>query len=222
MFADLSNSFRDSLPSMNRASSGPESVRPTYRDFEWVTADYPWTTNGFFVTYVKGSDPATVIEAMTVESLGTESGLTGVNERGWEEPAVIGAAVVEDWTIAISPASIACASEELMRPLSLGREVLTHYRDVNGGAGFYVWEDGERAAYFDPLLRCGFGLDPIPEQWVPRLEEVGVNPDGDEPMTDDGGFPVIEASLALAANYTGVRITPEFLASATFIVGSSD
>lgn len=207
---------------MNGASSGSESGRTTYRDFEWVTRDYPWITNGLFVTYVKGSDPATVIEAMTVEGLGTETGLTGVNERGWEEPAIIGAAAVEDWTIAIAPAATAGASEELMRPLSLGREVLTHYRDINGGAGFYVWKDGERTVYFDPLLRCGAGLDPIPTQWVPRLEEVGVNPDGDEPMTEDGGFPVIEASFALAANYTGVRITPEFLSSATFIVGSAD
>lgn len=205
---------------MNGASSG--SGRTTYRDFEWVTRGYPWIANGLFVTYVKGSDPATVIEAMTVEGLGTETGLAGVNERGWEESAIIGAASVEDWTIAIAPAASAGASEEVMRPLSLGREVVTHFRDVNGGSGFYVWGDGERTVYFDPLLRRGFGLDPLPAQWVPRLEEVGVNPDGDEPMTEDGSFPVMEASLALAANYTGVRITPEFLSSATFIVGSAD
>lgn len=207
---------------MNGASSGSESGWTTYRDFEWVTRDYPWITNGVFVTYVRDSDPATVIEAMTVEGLGTESGLARVNERGWEEFAIIGSASVEGWTIAISPAATAGVSDELMRPLSLGREVLTHYRDINGGAGFYVWEDGNRTVYFDPLLRRGFGLDPMPAQWVPRLEEVGINPDGDEPMTEDGGFPVIEASLALAANYTGARITPEFLASSTFIVGSAD
>ncbi|WP_156778991.1 DUF6461 domain-containing protein [Rhodococcus sp. 008] len=100
-----------------------------------MTRDYQWIMNGLFVTYVKDSDPATVIEAMTVEALGAESGLTGVNERGWEESAIIGAASVEDWTIAIAPAAIAGASDELMRPLSLGREVVTHYRDVNGGPG---------------------------------------------------------------------------------------
>ncbi|WP_092808280.1 DUF6461 domain-containing protein [Rhodococcus globerulus] len=207
---------------MNGASSGSESGRTTYRDFEWVTRDYPWIANGLFVTYVKGSDPATVIEAMTEEGLGTEIGLAGVNERGWEESAIIGAAAVEGWTIAIAPAAIAVSSDKVARPLSLGREVLTHFRDINGGAGFYVWADGERTVYFDPLLRRGFGLDPMPTQWVPRLEEVGVNPDGNEPMTQDGGFPVIEASLALVANYTGVRITPEFLSRATFIVGSAD
>lgn len=205
---------------MNGVPSGPEPGRKSYRDFDWVTRDYSWIANGLFVTYVQDSDPAIVIEAMTVEGLGTESGLTGVNERGWEEPAIIGAASVGNWTIA--PAATAGTSDELMRPLSLGREVLTHFRDVNGGAGFHVWEDGERTVYFDPMLRCGVGQDPLPVQWVPRLEEVGVNPDGDEPMTQDGGFPVIEASLALAANYTGARIAPEFLTSATFIVGSAD
>lgn len=194
----------------------------TYRDFEWVTRDYPWIANGLFVTYVQGSDPASVIDAMTVEDLGSETGLVGVNERQWEDPGIIGAASLGNWTIAIAPAVTAGASEELMRPLSLGREVVTHYRDVNGGSGFYVWEDGERTVYFDPLLRRGFGVDPMPAQWVPRLVEAGVNPDGEEPMTADGGFPVIEASLALAANYTGALMTPEFLSSATFIVGSAD
>lgn len=207
---------------MNDAPNGPESGVKTYRDFEWVTRDYPWIANGLFVTYVQGSDPASVIDAMTVEDLGSETGLVGVNERQWEDPGIIGAASLGNWTIAIAPAVTAGASEELMRPLSLGREVVTHYRDVNGGSGFYVWEDGERTVYFDPLLRRGFGVDPMPAQWVPRLVEAGVNPDGEEPMTADGGFPVIEASLALAANYTGALMTPEFLSSATFIVGSAD
>ena len=39
---------------------------------------------------------------------------------------------------------------------------VSRFRDVNGGAGFYIWEDGERTVYFDPLLRCGAGLDPVP------------------------------------------------------------
>ncbi|ARE34240.1 hypothetical protein A0W34_13690 [Rhodococcus sp. BH4] len=207
---------------MNDAPNGPVAGAKTHQDFEWVTRDYRWIANGLFVTYVQGSDPASVIDAMTVEDLGSETGLVGLNERGWEEPGIIGAASVGNWTIALAPAATAGASEELMRPLSLGREVLTHFRDVNGGSGFYVWEDGDRTVYFDPLLRCGFGVDPMPAQWVPRLVEAGVNPDGEEPMTADGGFPVIEASLALAANYTGALLTPEFLTSATFVVGSSD
>ena len=57
-----------------------------------VIRDYPWVENGLFVTYVRDADPTSVIEAMTVRSLGTANGLRGVNERGWEEISMVGAA----------------------------------------------------------------------------------------------------------------------------------
>lgn len=46
---------------------------------------------------------------------------------------------------------------------------------------------------------------------------------GGEGPLPDGRFHVIEASFAMAANFTGVQITPEFLSTATFFfVGSAD
>ena len=73
----------------------------TYQDFEWVLRDYPWIENGHFVTYVKDAAPATVLDVLTVEDLGQETGLAGVNECGWEEFSIIGAASLGEWTIAI-------------------------------------------------------------------------------------------------------------------------
>jgi len=197
------------------------STVKTYQDFEWVLRDYPWIENGLFVTYVKVADPATVLDAMTVENLGQETGLAGVNERGWDELSIVGAASLGEWTIAIAPVASAGASDELMRPLSVGREVVTHFQDIEASAGFVVWKDGERTVYFDPLLRCGMGLDPMPAEWEPRMQDVGIDPHGEGPLPD-GRFHVIEASFAMAANYTGVQITPEFLSTATFSVGSAD
>jgi hypothetical protein len=65
------------------------------------------------------------------------------------------------------------------------------------------------------------GLDPMPAEWEPRMQDVGIDPHGEGPLPD-GRFHVIEASFAMAANYTGVQITPEFLSTATFSVGSAD
>ncbi|WP_220388485.1 DUF6461 domain-containing protein [Rhodococcus globerulus] len=62
-------------------------------------------------------------------------------------------------------------SEELMLPLSVGREVVTHARDIEAVSSFNVWQNGERVVYFDPLLR-----DPMPTVWEPRMREAGIDP----------------------------------------------
>lgn len=189
----------------------------TYRDFEWLFRDYPWTENGLYVTYVRDATPAAVIEAMTVRELGEVRGLQGINELGWEEFSIVGAAALGNWTIAIAPMASVGTDDALMTPLSAGREVLTHSRNVEAGYSFVLWQDGARTVNFDPLLR----LDPIPEAWQSRMREVGLDPDSEGP-TPDGKFHLIEASFAMAANYTGVQITPEFLSTSTFVAGSDD
>lgn len=142
--------------------------------------------NGLVVTYVRDADPTTVIAAMTDEFLGKAIGLSGVNERGWEELSIVGAAQLGAWTVAVAPMSLVGVSEELMLPLSVGREVVTQARVVEAVSSFNVWKNGECVVYFDPLLRCGFGLDPKAEGPLP-----------------DGRFHVLEASFAMAANYAG-------------------
>ncbi|MDJ0104991.1 DUF6461 domain-containing protein [Rhodococcus erythropolis] len=189
----------------------------TYRDFEWLFRDYPWTENGLYVTYVRDAAPAAVIEAMTVRHLGEVRGLQGINELGWEEFSIVGAAALGNWTIALAPMASAGTDDALMAPLSVGREALTHSSNVAAAVSFILWPDGARTVHFDPLLR----LDPIPEEWQSRMREVGLDPDSEGP-TPDGKFHLIEASFAMAANYTGVQITPGFLSTSTFVAGSDD
>jgi len=193
----------------------------TYRDFEWLFRDYPWTENGLHVTYVRDATPAAVIEAMTVHDLGEFLGLQGINDIEWEEYSVVGAAALGNWTIAIAPMAWAGSDDELMVPLSVGREVLTHSRDVEAASSFDLWQDGVHTVQFDPLFGSDAGLNPMPEGWQSRMREVGLEPDSEGP-TPDGKFHVIEASFAMAANYTGVQITPEFLSTSTFVAGSDD
>lgn len=107
-------------------------------------------------------------------------------------------------------------SEELMLPLSVGREVVTHARDIEAVSSFNVWQNGERVVYFDPLLR-----DPVPTVWEPRMREAGIDPKAEGPLPD-GLFHMLEASFAMAANYTGALFTPEFLSATTFLMGSAN
>lgn len=75
----------------------------TYNDFERVIRDYPWVENGLVVTYVRDADPTTVIAAMTDEFLGKAIGLSGVNERGWEELSIVGAAQLGPGRLRLRP-----------------------------------------------------------------------------------------------------------------------
>lgn len=193
----------------------------TYRDFEWLFRDYPWTENGLHVTYVLDATPTAVIEAMTVRYLGEFRGLHGINEVGWEEFSVVGAVALGNWPVAIAPMAWAGSDDELMVPLSVGREVLTHSRSVEAVSSFDLWQDGVHTVHFDPLFGSDAGLNPMSEAWQSRMREVGLDPDSEGP-TPDGKFHVTEASFAMASNYTGVQITPEFLASETFVAGSDD
>lgn len=169
------------------------------------------------MTYVRDATPTAVIEAMTVRELGEVRGLQGVNELGWEEFSIVGAAALGNWTIAPAPMASAGTDDALMAPLTVGREALTHSSNVAAAASFILRQDGVRTVHFDPHLR----LDPIPEAWQTRMREVGLDPDGEGP-SPDGKFHFVEASFAMAANYTGVQITPGFLSTSPFVAGSDD
>ncbi|NRI67659.1 hypothetical protein FEZ60_19230 [Rhodococcus sp. MS16] len=80
--------------------------------FQWIVEEYPWAENSLFVTYVQNADPQSVIDALTIEGLGTATGLTGVNERGWDEFSIIGATPIGTWTVAIAPGTFV-GDEEL-------------------------------------------------------------------------------------------------------------
>ncbi|NHP16314.1 hypothetical protein DBV08_05330 [Rhodococcus sp. KBW08] len=118
----------------------------TYRDFECLLRDYPWTENGLHVTYVRDATPTAVIESMTVRYLGEFRGLHGINDIEWEEFSIVGAAALGNGTITIAPMAWTGSDDDLMMPLSVGREVLTHSRDVEAASSFDLWQNGIHTA----------------------------------------------------------------------------
>ncbi|GAA3128596.1 hypothetical protein GCM10020255_001540 [Rhodococcus baikonurensis] len=75
----------------------------------------------------------------------------GINDIEWEEYSVVGTAALGNWAIAIARMAWAGSDDELMVPLSVGREVLTHSRDVEAVSSFDLWQDGVHTVQFDPL-----------------------------------------------------------------------
>jgi hypothetical protein len=97
----------------------------TYRDFEWIVAEYPWTEISVCFTYVRDMDPRSVVDAMTFQDRGTARGIAELYESNLTSLSLVGAAQLGSWTVAISPSSMVGVTEDYMLPLSGGREVLS-------------------------------------------------------------------------------------------------
>ncbi|OZC62464.1 hypothetical protein CH306_05560 [Rhodococcus sp. 15-725-2-2b] len=186
----------------------------TWQDFSWVVDDYEWVETSVSFTFVRHDDPASVLAALTTEIHGTVVGLDGVNS----DVDMVGVTQLGNWVLAVAP-STAGLADELMAPLSMGGEALTCAITV-GPSYFAQWVDGRGTAFFDSLLKSGPGFDDPNSPWRQGMRVAGVDPNSEGPLPD-GRFHVLETSLAMIANHTGVAITPELLRSASFHIGDS-
>lgn len=186
----------------------------TWEDFTWVVDDYGWVETHMSFTLVRNRDSSEVLRTMTTTTNGFVVGLDGVNA----DIDIIGVTQLHDWVLAVAP-STAGLDGEMMAPLSVGGEVVTCAKLINGDKIAH-WVDGRATAFFDALLHYGLGFDETDSPWRDRMRTAGVDPDGEGPLPD-GGFHVLEASLAMVSNYTGVSITRDLLRDAEFEIGDS-
>ena len=193
----------------------------TYDDFSWIESDYPWVENALSVIYVSDAGPDEVIDALTDQRLSLVTGLAALNEQYWDHFDLVGAARLSSWTIAVAPANPVGVDSEVMLPLSKGRLVVTMFQNINADSQFVVWRDGSTVASFDPLLRDSFTEDPSAGDWPSLMRGAGLDPDPDrEGPLADGKFHILDGMFAMAANYTGVPITADFLSDGEFMCGS--
>lgn len=193
----------------------------TYRDYEWIVAEYPWMETSVSVALVRDASVDAVLDAVTVSDEGSSIGLQAVNARDVELVGV--AALDASWTLAIS--STAWSIEDVPS-LSVGREVV-YFRGVLAHYSFSIWDNGHCVSSCDPLLRCGNGPDgSVPGQLRTLMHQAGLPTDdtdadnGTDGRMSDGKFHIIDGSFAMAANQIAAAIPREFLQSTTFEVGS--
>lgn len=97
-----------------------------------------------------------------------------------------------------------------MGPASAGARIVSHYQNGKGGSHFRWWEDGECRTSFEwPRERLGS----TPDELVDAMTRVGFD------LEADGEDPGVAGKAALAEDLTGVRVTADFLAHASYLTG---
>ncbi|MEU1214137.1 DUF6461 domain-containing protein [Streptomyces sp. NPDC005790] len=191
----------------------------TAADYGWLEDRYQDLMEAYCVTLVQGRPPDALLKA-----LGAEPGerMTGVAELSgpafdeWEsDECFIGVTSVGDWSLMVEYNGYLGIGVETMLPVSRGRTVVSHYRNINAVDHFYWHEDGATRLHFEPLFphhRDGSR----PDELVAEMQESGFDLSDEEDSGFDGHT---EAAFALAERITGVRLTPELFASAEFVCG---
>jgi hypothetical protein len=197
-------------------------VTATSADYLWFAERHPGLAEAFCVTLVRDLAPAEVLRRMGMRETTV---LTGVDEvcrhyfaqavpRGYP-PLLVGATVVDGWTLAVEPNGFQGVTDEIVTALSRGTKIVSLYRNVNALTRFCWAEDGTVRLNFDllfPARREGSDADGL----VEAMRQVGFDlRDGLE--SDCGQY--IEAAFALMEHVTGIRLTPEDLGSASYHCG---
>ena len=191
-------------------------------DYAWLDERYAHLMEAYCVTLVRGLTPEALLTELKAEP---EPGLTGVDALNepcfdaWEyyegDSMLVGVTAVGDWSLMVEFNGYLGVTPEAMLPVSRGRRVVSHFRNVNAVDHFYWFEDGDTRLHFEPLFpysRDGSHADEL----LTEMRESGFDLRDDR----DRDYALhTEAAFALAHRLTGIRLTPELFASAEFTCG---
>jgi hypothetical protein len=196
--------------------------KATAADYAWLDEQYGHLMEAYCVTLVGGLTPEALLRELKAEP---EPGLTGVDALNepcfdawghWEGDSLfVGVTAVGDWSLMVEFNGFLGITTEVALPLSRGRRVVSHFRNVNAVDHFYRFEDGDTRLRFEPLFpfaRDGSHADEL----LTEMRESGF--DLRESRERDYSMHT-EAAFALADRLTGIRLTPELFASAHFTCG---
>ncbi|WP_369206199.1 DUF6461 domain-containing protein [Streptomyces sp. PU-14G] len=189
----------------------------TAADYGWLEEQYQHLMEAYCVTLVQGLSPDALLTALEAEP---GERITGVAELGrltdeeWRLGAYfVGIASVGDWSLMVEYNGYLGVDDTRMLPVSRGRTVVSHFRNINAVDHFSWYEDGVTRLHFEPLFpRRRDGSHP--DELLTAMRESGFDLSEGDDASFDGHT---EAAFALAERITGVRLTPELFASAEFV-----
>ncbi|MBD0837912.1 MULTISPECIES: DUF6461 domain-containing protein [unclassified Streptomyces] len=193
----------------------------TAADYTWLGTEYEDLMEAYCVTYVRGLTAEELLQELNAEPAGWLTGVDTLCEPAYElsdhDRLFVGAATLGDWTLMVEPNGYLGTLDEIMLPLSRGRRVVSHFRNVNAVDHFNWWEDGTLRLHFEPLF--AYARDGShPDGLLAEMKESGFDLSDAEDRAED--FDLIdEAAFALAHRITGIRVTPALFASAEFVCG---
>ena len=104
-------------------------------------------------------------------------------------------------------------TERLIEPMSVGRTVVSHFRNVNAAYRFHWWRDGTLLVDVDLLFPAArFGADP--DALAEDIRDVGIPLDRPD---DIAAVDLSAAGFALAQRITNVTCTPELFVCSDFL-----
>jgi hypothetical protein len=192
-------------------------------DYRWFTQEcrlYPT----YCLTLVQGLEVAEALRRIQTETMDRATGLSELIDLAqkntyWDGRNngryYIGATQLDGWTLLVEENGFLGVRPEVIRPLSAGTVVVSHYGGVDGEDEFCWMVDGDLRLNFEPLFPYGrSGSEP--DSMVEVMKEVGFDlrrgADRDYSMHT-------EATMALAEYLTGVRLTAELLDAADYLCG---
>ncbi|WP_055528270.1 DUF6461 domain-containing protein [Streptomyces graminilatus] len=195
----------------------------TAADYTWLEEQYEGLMQAYCVTLVKGISPDGLLHELGAESVLRVTGVEalfepscGAGEGYRGDLMFVGVAAVGDWSLMVEYNGYVGIREAAMGPVSRGRTVVSHFRNVNAVDYFYWFEDGDLRLRFEPLfpsLRNGSH----PDELLTEMRESGFDLTEDDKDRDFDGH--TEAAFALAHRLTGVHLTPELFESLDFTCG---
>lgn len=191
----------------------------TATDYTWLDERHAALMEAYCVTLVRGIAPERLLQELGAEPTLRVTGAEALCEPAYEswdedgERVFIGVAAVGEWSLMIEYNGYLGITDKAMLPVSRGRTVVSHFRNVNAVDHFYWFEDGDIRLHFEPLFayaRDGSRADEL----LAEMRESGF----DLSEGDDRDYDLhTEAAFALAHRITGVHLTPELFASLEFI-----
>ena len=208
---------------MNKENREP-SV--TIDDYLWWQPWRPEWAEAHCVTLISNITPDSLVSALAAEPSMELHGIDALYEyavEGWPggyDPwrAVVGITAVDDeWALMAEINGYIGVTDNLIKPVSAGRTVVSHYRNVNAVYRFNWWRDGRLLVDFDLLFPTErFGTEP--DALLDDIRGVGIPLDGDP--ADIADIDLSAASFALAQRITGIACTPALFENSHFIVAA--
>lgn len=191
----------------------------TAADYGWLEERYADLMEAYCVTLVRGLTADELLQRLGAEPAGRYTGVAELADPAYEVGSpyrlFVGAATVGDWALMVEHNGYLGTVDEAMLPLSRGRTVVSHFRNVNAVDHFTWYVDGTVRLHFEPLFahhRDGSHPDAL----LTEMREAGFDlRDADDCDTDGH----TEAAFALAHRLTGIRLTPELFDTAEFTCG---
>ncbi|AMW18299.1 hypothetical protein BKG69_23000 [Mycobacteroides chelonae] len=194
----------------------------TLADYAWWSQWRPDWAEAYCVTLISGITAEAVITSLEAIPTARLRGIDALYDRdvadwtggGESSGELIGVADIDDgWALIAEINGYVGVTERLIEPMSVGRTVVSHFRNVNAAYRFHWWRDGTLLVDVDLLFPAArFGADP--DALAEDIRDVGIPLDRPD---DIAAVDLSAAGFALAQRITNVTCTPELFECSDFL-----